>query len=438
MEQISQCRCCLAPETALRKHISIFQQDLQQIYNELTQIQLLPDSAFNNICLMCSKLLQSFSEFRLQCLDANNFFAALEKNVTEVIEEEEKIPEIVENDEIETFVIEEDENEPPTPPSPLLPNEIEEIPAPEPEVEERPETPKPPKIVKKRTKFTKIPPSDFYVCEHCPEKVFTNKQYYREHLKIHKEGKLECHFCGLKYRSKYFLLGHIDRNHLEKDYGREGDFACNICPKRYLTETRLKKHMSIHKLTKKPCPHCGELVKNLTSHMAKHYEEKPFRCDKCDKSYKSRQHLQNHVIVHENKSFPCDICGRTFNRPDKVISHKRIHETNRPVFECPECQKQFNYKTALTCHMRIHTGERPYKCTVCGIAFALSGNLSKHMHSHTQTKPYMCKICPFGTKKKTELEFHLRNNHEFLPETAEEQQMQTILVDMSGMVEYLV
>lgn len=276
----------------------------------MLSFQLLADSPYNNLCMMCSKLLQSFSEFRSQCLESNDYFSELEaKDLVQELEPQPEPEKPVEPPVLTraTIKVEQDlEIEYENPEEFYVGIEPVDIPD---RTDRRPSNKR--FTVKKKRKKESEPivlkeqahSSDFFICEHCPDKVFTNKQYYREHLKIHKEGTLECHFCGLKYRSKYFLLGHIDRKHLEKDYGKRGDFMCNLCPKRYLTKVRLKKHLGIHKLPKKPCPQCGELVKNLSSHMAVHNTTDRFQCDKCEKSYKSQQHLQIHAIVHENKSF---------------------------------------------------------------------------------------------------------------------------------------
>lgn len=268
--------------------------------------------------MMCSKLLQSFSEFRSQCLESNVYFAEIEgkeliKELVAMQDTDKDVkPLIPVKEEFKPYEIEKFQEENPEEEEEFI--EIQVVPSREilnrsmrkPRKHSK-SNESPVKKKKKENDISvskeKTRPSDFFMCEHCPEKLFTNKQYYREHLKIHKAAKLECHFCGLKYRSKYFLLGHIDRNHLEKDYGKRGDFACTLCPKRYLTQVRLKKHLGIHKLLRKPCPHCGELVKNLCSHMAVHNTTERFQCDKCEKSYKSQQHLQIHAVVHQNKLF---------------------------------------------------------------------------------------------------------------------------------------
>lgn len=49
---------------------------------------------------------------------------------------------------------------------------------------------------------------------------------------------------------------------------------------------------------------------------------------------------------------------------------------------CHTCQKPFSSASALQIHNRTHSGEKPFKCVVCGRAFTTKGNLKVHMNIH--------------------------------------------------------
>ena len=55
---------------------------------------------------------------------------------------------------------------------------------------------------------------------------------------------------------------------------------------------------------------------------------------------------------------------------------------------CEICKRSYSSASALHIHFRTHTGERPFKCSVCGKAFTTKGNLKVNRKPQPRKQPH--------------------------------------------------
>lgn len=114
------------------------------------------------------------------------------------------------------------------------------------------------------------------------------------------------------------------------------------------------------------------------------------------------------------RPFECDFgdaCAKRFPTRHRLNLHrKQAHGVQPPRSElsCSECGT-YRAKTreALEVHIRSkHSGERPFRCNVCGKAFAAKGYLDQHLDVHNADKVYPCPLCPKRFQSQPSLSQH--------------------------------
>lgn len=115
---------------------------------------------------------------------------------------------------------------------------------------------------------------------------------------------------------------------------------------------------------------------------ATHFDDKRYKCDKCDRSFKRRRLLDYHTKASHTGERPycCDICGSTFVYPEHYKKHVRIHSGVKP-FSCEVCGKAFNSRDNRNAHRFVHSDKKPYECLVCGTGFMRKPLLYAHMQA---------------------------------------------------------
>lgn len=111
-----------------------------------------------------------------------------------------------------------------------------------------------------------------------------------------------------------------------------------------------------------------------------------------------------------DKPYRCNVCGAQFNRPANLKTHSRIHSGEKP-YRCDTCGARFVQVAHLRAHVLIHTGEKPYPCNTCGTRFRHLQTLKSHLRIHTGEKPYSCEKCHLHFRHKSQLRLHLRQKH---------------------------
>ncbi|CAH1268836.1 ZNF845 [Branchiostoma lanceolatum] len=252
-----------------------------------------------------------------------------------------------------------------------------------------------------------------YKCTVC-EKEFLVKTYFKQHIRTH-DKKLKTHkclTCDMVFSSGFLLRRHevrhsVDRtfkckfcektykhrgaveHHQKKEhrdqYGEAVDdylnrFACNVCGRTGHTKQVIEKHIkAVHlNLRDEACPYkgCSKAFVDqnaLRSHVATMHDPslRPFKCDKCDRTFYRKKQLDWHVFSHDKDLSPhqCDSCGKKFVCARTLREHiDAIHKKIRP-YSCSYCSKSFSKQHALEDHQRIHTGEKKWPCDLCDEKF---------------------------------------------------------------------
>ncbi|XP_075914900.1 uncharacterized protein LOC142908296 [Petromyzon marinus] len=109
------------------------------------------------------------------------------------------------------------------------------------------------------------------------------------------------------------------------------------------------------------------------------------------------------------KPFKCSVCGKAFAQSSTFVTHQRTHTGEKP-FKCTLCRKAFSNSSNLVTHQRTHTGEKPFKCTLCGKAFSDSSTLVTHQRTHTGEKPFKCSVCGKAFAQSPNLYVHQRTH----------------------------
>nr|XP_022328477.1 zinc finger protein 721-like isoform X3 [Crassostrea virginica] len=130
------------------------------------------------------------------------------------------------------------------------------------------------------------------------------------------------------------------------------------------------------------CKTCGQAFtkkRSLTAHMSCHSKEKPYNCEACGKSFRSKTWFLRHKQTFMDRNQKTDQ-----DKDRRLIKNSKKRSKRRHI--CKTCGKRFVEKDRLEAHISWHLKERPYSCEGCGKSFTEKSNMSRHKRARVCQK----------------------------------------------------
>lgn len=222
------------------------------------------------------------------------------------------------------------------------------------------------------------------------------------HERIHNdENPYSCDWdgCDYKCRTSGTLSDHKKIHTGNKPYKCDFPACAYECSQSSTLTVHKRTHTGErpYKCDFEDCDYAAVTSSQLTIHIRTHSKETPFECqyDNCDKAYAQQGALNDHIrSAHTlERPYSCDRCDRTFTSSASLYTHKKSHDDERKyVCQFLDCGAKFNRSHHLQAHLLIHESIKPHICPVpgCNAAFTQNGNLQIHMRTHTGEKPFKC------------------------------------------------
>ncbi|XP_055541565.1 uncharacterized protein LOC129727605 [Wyeomyia smithii] len=206
-------------------------------------------------------------------------------------------------------------------------------------------------------------------CTIC-DKGFKTTTLLKYHSRIHTGDMLKCEVCGKEFTRTAMWNRHMAEH-------REALNTCKICGSKYTHKPRLRKHMAqIHGITEiDDDDYNSEQMTNtneIDELASKSEEQIPI----------SQTHGGENAEVGDTKW--CSICNKHVANLNR---HSGVHSGERP-FECDHCGVAFTYYRNLRRHYLLHSEERQHKCEICGKSYVTAMSLRYHSRIHTGTRDF--------------------------------------------------